>query len=250
MKFSYDHTALHPNRAVSSRDTMVWPGAEEQYFQLGERAIDLVQLAADLCDKPHLPKILDLPCGYGRVLRWLRAKYPASEITACDLERAGVDFCRQQFGAVGVYSEPDLRNLKFDSPFDLVWCGSLLTHLPVSSWPSTIDALLAFVVDCGILVFSTQGRFFSTLLARGEGDFAENVDTERLLEAYRRDGAAFEPYYERADGAYGLAVSSPKFLAEILQSRPDVILRAYLEEAWGIQDVVILYKRQGHHHAH
>ncbi|MDB6126763.1 MAG: biotin biosynthesis protein BioC, partial [Verrucomicrobia bacterium] len=86
MRFPYDHSSLRPNRAVSNRDSMVWPGAEEQYFQLGERAINLVQLAADLCDKPHLPKILDLPCGYGRVLRWLRAKYPASEITACDLE--------------------------------------------------------------------------------------------------------------------------------------------------------------------
>jgi hypothetical protein len=31
-----------------------------------------------------------------------------------------------------------------------------------------------------------------------------------------------------------------------LQRYPDIIMRAYLEEAWGMQDVVILYKKAGH----
>ena len=32
----------------------------------------------------------------------------------------------------------------------------------------------------------------------------------------------------------------------VLQRYPDVIMRAYLEEAWGMQDIVILYKKAGH----
>ena len=32
----------------------------------------------------------------------------------------------------------------------------------------------------------------------------------------------------------------------VLQRYPDIIMRAYLEEAWGMQDIVILYKKAGH----
>lgn len=31
-----------------------------------------------------------------------------------------------------------------------------------------------------------------------------------------------------------------------LQRHPDIIMRAYLEEAWGMQDVIVLYKKAGH----
>ena len=32
-----------------------------------------------------------------------------------------------------------------------------------------------------------------------------------------------------------------------LQRYPNVIMRAYLEEAWGMQDIVILYKKAGYY---
>ena len=44
-----------------------------------------------------------------------------------------------------------------------------------------------------------------------------------------------------------MTVTSPEWVGCVLQRYPDVILRAYLEEAWGMQDVVILYKKTGHY---
>jgi hypothetical protein len=39
-------------------------------------------------------RILDFPCGYGRVLRFLRARFPAASITAYDIDPVALDFCK------------------------------------------------------------------------------------------------------------------------------------------------------------
>ena len=45
---------------------------------IGRRALELIHFSGELCDKPHYPDILDLPCGHGRVLRMLAAAFPAA----------------------------------------------------------------------------------------------------------------------------------------------------------------------------
>ena len=65
---------------------------------------------------------------------------------------------------------------------------------------------------------------------------------------FAREGFAYQRYFESSEQEdYGLALTSPEWLMRVLQRYPDVILRAYLEEAWGMQDIVILYKKAGHH---
>lgn len=247
MKPLYDFSRLPVDRTIAPQDGMVWPERPEEYFDLGRRALELIHFSAELCDKPHYPAILDLPCGHGRVLRWLRAHYGYADITACDLDRAGVDFCARQFRARPAYSEPDLNRLPFTAQFDLIWVGSLVTHLSQDRWLATLDCLVKWTKECGVIVFSTQGRTVTSLLARGRRDITENVDKAALLEEFARTGFAYQRYFESTpETDYGLAVTSPEWVMRTLQRYPDVILRAYLEEAWGIQDVVILYKKAGH----
>lgn len=251
MKPLYDFSSLPVDRTLALRDGMVAHDTAAtlttQYFELGRRALELIQFSAELCDKPHYPDILDLPCGHGRVLRWLRAQHGYATITACDLDRDGVDFCATQFGARPVYSQPDLRQLPFDNQFDLIWVGSLVTHLPQPRWLTTLDCLVRWVRAYGVIVFTTQGRTVSSLLARGRRNIAETIDKPALLEEYARTGFAYQRYFEsNAEEDYGLALTSPEWLMRTLQRYPDIIMRAYLEEAWGMQDVVILYKKPGH----
>lgn len=246
MKPLYDFSQLSVDRTIAPLDGMVSSDNPSQYFDLGRRALELIQFSAELCDKPHYPEILDLPCGHGRVLRWLRAHYGYATITACDLERDGVDFCARQFGAKPVYSTPDLRELSFDRQFDLIWVGSLVTHLPQDRWLATLDCLVRWVRAYGVVVFTTQGRNVSSLLARGRRNIAETIDKSALLEEYARTGFAYQRYAETKED-YGMALTSPEWLMRTLQRYPDVIMRAYLEEAWGMQDVVILYKKPGHY---
>jgi SAM-dependent methyltransferase len=247
MKPLYNFSHLPVDRTVDPRDTMQATDNPEQYFDLGRRALELIHFSSELCDKPHYPAILDLPCGHGRVLRWLRAHYPYARLTACDLDRSGVDFCAQQFGATPVYSQADLHQLPFTAQFDLIWVGSLVTHLRQDRWLATLDCLVKWTKECGVIVFTTQGRTASSLLARGRRNIAENIDKAALLEEYARTGFAYQRYFEsNAEEDYGLALSSPEWVLRTLQRYPDIIVRAYLEEAWGLQDVIILYKKAGH----
>lgn len=248
MKPLYDFRSLSVDRTIAPRDGMLAGGNAPEYFDLGRRALELIQFSAELCDKPHYPAILDLPCGHGRVLRWLRAHFGYAQITACDLDRDGVDFCARQFGATPVYSQKDLRTLPFTAQFDLIWVGSLVTHLPQDRWLATLDSLMRWTKECGVIVFTTQGRTVTSRLARGQGNIAETIDKPALLTEFARTGFAYQRYAESTpEEDYGLAVTSPEWLLRTLQRYPDVIVRAYLEEAWGMQDVVILYKKAGHH---
>jgi SAM-dependent methyltransferase len=247
MKPLYDLSHLTIDRTLAPRDGMVAAGLEEQYFDLGRRALELIHLSSVLCDKPHYPAILDLPCGHGRVLRWLKAHYPYAQLTACDLDRDGVDFCARQFGATPVYSDPDLGALPFTAQFDLIWVGSLVTHLDEARWLRTLDCLARWTKTCGVIVFSTQGRTVTSLLARGRRNVAENIHKSELLADFERRGFAYQRYFEATPEAdYGFAAASPAWVMGALQRHPDLIIRAYLEEAWGMQDVVILYKKAGH----
>jgi len=244
----YDFSQLKADRTLALQDGMVAAENPEQYFDLGRRALELIQFSSVLCDKPHYPAILDLPCGHGRVLRWLRAHYQYAKITACDLDRDGVDFCAKQFGAAPVYSHADLRQLPFTAQFDLIWVGSLVTHLRQDRWLATLDCLVKWTNECGVIVLTTQGRTATSLLARGRKNVAENINKPALLEEFARTGFAYQRYFEsNAEEDYGFAVSSPEWLMRALQRYPNIIIRAYLEEAWGLQDVVILYKKAGHY---
>ena len=248
MKPLYDFCSMPIDRTIAPKDGMVAPEDPEQYFDLGRRALELVHFSSELCDKPHYPEILDLPCGHGRVLRWLRSHYHYANITACDLDRDGVDFCTRQFNASPFYSEPDLRLLPFREQFDLIWVGSLVTHLPQERWLATLDCLIRWTKECGVIIFSAQGRTVASLLARGQKNIAENIDKSALLQEFNRSGFAYQRYFENTpEEDYGLTLSSPEWVMRTLQGYPNVIIRAYLEEVWGMQDVYILYKKAGHY---
>jgi hypothetical protein len=59
----------------------------------------------------------------------LKAAFPGAELTACDIDRDAVEFCAETFGAVPVCAETRPEQIRFDREFDLIWSGSLFTHL-------------------------------------------------------------------------------------------------------------------------
>ena len=76
---------------ISPNDQMFASGGQ-WYFDIGRSALDCITRA--LAAAHIVPqRILDLPCGHGRVCRMLTAAYPAARVTVCHLDRDGVDFC-------------------------------------------------------------------------------------------------------------------------------------------------------------
>jgi SAM-dependent methyltransferase len=150
-------TATDVSTQVSDSEAM--PAADlAGYLAVGESALKAIRLAQLAARVPDFQAILDLPCGHGRVLRWLRAAYPGASLTACDILADGVEFCRDAFGAKPVYSHRRIEASAFPESYDLIWVGSLFTHVDVPDWDHLLSLFDRLLRPDGVLVITTHGE--------------------------------------------------------------------------------------------
>lgn len=229
----------------------------EAYFNTSLSALTAIQRALACAGKQDVRTIMDFGCGYGRVCRALRARWPDAHIVAADLIHAGVDFCAETFAAEALYSTEDL-SVKPSVGMDLIWVGSVFTHLPEKAW----SAMLRYLIDClapdGVLVFTTHGRaaqwvFEYHSLAKSH---ITAMEFDSLKADYNDCGFGFLGYTPgmikhirektRAgvtEQRYGLSFSRPDWVCKTLTSFPEVILSGYAEGGWGKNhDVVAVCK--------
>jgi SAM-dependent methyltransferase len=121
-------------------------------------AVRQVRLALLTAGKESLGSILDFGCGHGRVLRTLKAAFPEAALTACDINRDGVDFCARTFGATPVYSSAEPAQIPIDDRFDLIFCNSFFTHVDLDGWNRFLPYLESLLAKDGLFVFTTAGR--------------------------------------------------------------------------------------------
>ena len=228
-------------REVSPRDVMHRsdPG---RYFVVGEHAMEAIARFMKLVDLPEPRAILDLPCGHGRVLRFLRASFPEASIAACDLDADGVDFCASTFGATPVYSAADLGKVPLHGEFDLIWCGSLMTHIHADQWRALLKVFADHLREPGLLLFTTHGRFHARRLRSGQtklglSDWAAGA----VLSDYDQAGFGFQSY--PGQEGYGISLSAAPWVCEQVLATEGLRLVAYQERGWSDhQDVVACVK--------
>jgi len=197
---------------ISPGDGM-YTGNGTHYFGVGLSAVRSIEEAINAAQIESVKRILDLPCGHGRVLRFLVRRFPQAEITASDLDRKGVDFCARVFGTEGVYSEPDLDKFSLGRQFDLIWCGSLITHLNDTG----IRALLAFFARHlqadGLLIFTAHGERVIQQMQDQAFDYGIGPESMvQIVEAYRKEGFGFVDY--PGASAYGVSLTSPEWIRQ------------------------------------
>jgi len=226
-------------RDISEHDEM-YTGDERHYFSVGKSALEAIELAllAARKSKSSIRRILDLPCGHGRVLRYLKAAFPEAEITASDLVREAVDYCAFLFGAKPVYSERQPKQIKLKGGYDLIWCGSLLTHLDENGSAEFLRLFNSLLSENGILIFTLHG--ISCVYAVREGYVSYNLDKsskKQLLKKFARLGYWYINYPGRED--YGISFVAPSWVANQFLQLPDLRLLTYTEMGWdNHQDVV------------
>jgi len=149
LKDLFDQEATQIVSETAPKDQM-YRTDPSRNFRWGHEALRCIKLAVLAAGKDDLKNIFDLPCGHGWVLRTLKAAFPEAGITACDLNRDGVDFCARAFGATPVYARKLPEQIQIESSFDLIWCGSLLTHLDFERWPGFLRLSQSLLVQDGI----------------------------------------------------------------------------------------------------
>lgn len=233
-------------------DDSMYLGDRSHYFMVGRVALKWIDVALLVAGKESVSSILDLPCGHGRVLRALKAAFPEAKLTACDIDRPGVDFCAETFGAIPIYSDVDPRAVKLEQgAYDLIWCGSLFTHFDASRWGPFLEMFRSALAPGGILVFTNHGRYRAEILREGLGSTGLTEDQGKaILADYDRAGFGYQDYPPKdelprlqsgLDSDYGMSLARPSWVCEQIEA-VDLGLVLYREAVWpldgGQQDVI------------
>lgn len=147
-------------------------GALVSYFASGlEVACSIGQILDDLFPE-GLTRALDFGCGYGRVTRFLAARFantdPTPELWASDILSDALLFQEEHLGTRTFPSARRPRDLEIPSLggpgpaeplcFDLIYVGSLFTHLPESTFSAWLERLTGMLSERGILVFTVHDQ--------------------------------------------------------------------------------------------
>jgi SAM-dependent methyltransferase len=209
----------------------------KQYLQWGQRAVRCLKMAMLAGGRDDARSILDLPSGHGRSLRAIRAAFPDARITAWDLDRDAVDFCARVFGAIPVYGDPDPAANALGEAFDLIWCGSFLSHVDAGQWHGFLRLLSGRLSPRGLLVLTTRGRRVARLMGNAKRRFGlTSEEVQTLLETYERDGFAHSE--GGSAGAEGVSIASPAWVCSQLARLYDIRLVGFTEGGYGDEDVI------------
>jgi SAM-dependent methyltransferase len=208
--------------------------APQLYFSAGRDALRAVRLAMLAAGLEKAENVLDFASGGGRALRHFKAAFPDAALTACDILPHQVDFCSRTFGATGVVSDGDPDGLDLEGPFDVIWCGSLLTHVDEQMWSKVLSLFNRVAAHGGVIVFTAYGRVIAEMVRAGVNKLNLADDQiEEALRAYDETGFSFQA--TRWDGD---TLASRQWVCGQLERFPELDLLIYLEHGWLAQDVI------------
>lgn len=247
-----DYRARGFSEAIDANDKEnadLTDGRLAHYFQIGADAARIVTEALIAARVGAPGRILDFPSGSGRVLRHLRALFPDAEIGACDLYPAHTAFCADAFGAVPLASAVDLDRVDVGR-WDLVFCGSLLTHLPEAGVRKAVAFIARSLNEGGVAVITTEGRAtphiqrnLFRLIAHKRFAVAEKGFVRKGF-GYVDYGSTFLGRVFGRRRGYGVTLIHPAWLAGLLTAQPGIRIVAQRERAWNNhQDVVVIQRK-------
>jgi len=224
-------------------DDQMWITSPEHYFAVGESGLMCVRRANDLAFGSPIKRILDLPCGHGRVSRYLRAYYPDAAMAFCDIDRSGVDFCSEVFGGTPIYSQPELTAVDIGSDYDVIWVGSLFTHVDRERTERWLRYLCSRLSERGVVVATFHGPAALDIQDRYKLWGLTEEQRERIGVSFEASGYGYEPYLFIESGDYGISVSKPEEIIKIAATIPGRVL-LYSERLWADNhDVLAMCRR-------
>jgi SAM-dependent methyltransferase len=164
--------AIEPITDIAPSDQM-FQGNHRHYFGVGRSALLAIASAFTARtqfnnSEGHPQSILDYGCGHGRVARFIRAAFPPARLEVTDYSHDGVTWCIDHLGC------HDMGEGIPSDYYDLIWVGSVFTHLPQHKAVSLIANLKASLRPFGILIYTTHGRVTTANLEASNEDSQPN----------------------------------------------------------------------------
>lgn len=228
---------------IHYNDDSFYNSSPAHYISVGQSALENIVQAFRLSKKTlqEIRSCLDFACGYGRITRILQAGLPnLANLDVCDIVPEAVDFCAEEFGATPIPSKADISKVIFPRKYDLIWIGSLLTHLDQNSFTDTLKISSKSLKENGIVVFTTHGPYSLGLLGSYGIPGLSKKEAEEQLQAH---GFYFAPY--PGERAYGISLNTEDFVRSLLEQYfpDDLKLLFYKPRGWdNHQDVFACQK--------
>jgi hypothetical protein len=176
-------------------------------------------------------------------MRFLAQRFPQAEITACELEREPVEFCVRTFGARPAYSSLNLDEVSLGKKFDLIWCGSLVTHLNEAGIIALLRLFQRHLETGGLMIFTTHGDFVARRLPTRDFDYGlaeEQIDV--IGSDYPTTGYGFADYPGEKD--YGVSLTAPEWIRARVQKLGGLREVYFRERGWDDHQDVFGFVRE------
>jgi SAM-dependent methyltransferase len=230
------------NSHISPNDSM----NNQWYFQVGQSAIEVVIAACFASKIQTVERVLDIPCGHGRVLRHLVHLFPDAQFDACDLDSDGVDFCATTFGANPIYSSAELTDVEFGTMYDVIWMGSLFTHTSEDITRRWMAHMANYLSPNGFIVATFHGRWSEHV--HKVAPYMGEERWQKILDQYHTNGYGYCDYiqeesHEYISGSYGISLVKPHVTVKMIEEIPGVRVFCYNERAWADHQDVVVFGR-------
>ncbi len=215
-------------------------GSNIHYFTVGLQASLIIEKSLSIINKDEISSVLDFGCGYGRVIRFLKNQFPKAVITGCELEDKYIDFCKESFGVETFQSDTNFEKLPRDKKFDLIWAGSVFTHISASKFEQLFEYFNDVLNVGGVAVFTTHGRFSEDKLKQ-HGYGLSRVGKKLTEYQYKIMGYGYQDY-PFAKG-YGVSMMKPSWFMKFIKNYRNFEVVTYSEQYWDRhQDVICVRK--------
>jgi SAM-dependent methyltransferase len=217
---------------LSEDDGMYVPTNEYHYLSVGLSAVRCINTVLDRANrKQPVTSVLDFPCGYGRVLRFLKVRFPEAKIMGVEIEQEYLDFCESAFNVDTAISKKDISQLKIAGKYDVIWCGSLFTHIDQKSAEDLLKLFNSKLTKNGVCVFTTHGQLPINWLKKKERDYGLTPKSvKQLLAQLKKSGYGYADYPEMP--GYGVSAVTHECMTKLAKKAGKWEEVVHLEHGW------------------
>lgn len=224
--------------AVSECDIMLVKGTALAYAQAGLSALACVHQALVATGQPRPARLLDFGCGYGRVLRFLSAAFPDTELFCTDMDGEGLGFCTHHFKTFGFRTDLESGPTWVKARFDLIWVGSVFTHLDIPNSQRLLRHLADFLAPGGLVVFTTHGESAVDRMKRHRPIYRlEPALLDQIVRDCEATGHGYADYPNWP--GYGVSATTTAWVDQMIQAT-GLTRRLHLPAGWAAHQEVFV----------
>jgi len=148
-----------------------------------------------------------------------------------------LEFCKREFSVSTLMSHKNFSNIRLPLQADLIWSGSLITHINEKRASELLQLFCKHLAPGGLFLFTTHGLTSVKWIETKAYTYGLSVNAqEKLVSELHKSGYEYVNYESLKN--YGLSVVSRERMTQIASSAGQWTQSFFLESGWvGHHDV-------------